>query len=153
MNITLMNTDSPNNMINKVCTIVSDYTGAVARVNVSVENPVLILEESVANIMSVNYCYISDFGRYYFIADKTCDVNGLWTISCKVDVLESFKNDISRLKGIVKRQTNNYDMYLKDSQIPIGARKTVAIRQIGGRVEPGGFSAYHPSVVMLVLGG
>lgn len=152
MNITLMNTDSPNNMINKVCTIVADYTGAVARLNVSVETPVLILEESVANIMSANYCYISDFGRYYFIADKTCDANGLWSISCKVDVLESFKNDIYHLKGIVQRQKDNYDMYLRDDKIPVGARKTVAVRNIGTSIFPGDSSPI-PSVVMLVLGG
>lgn len=152
MNITLMNTDSPNNMINKVCTIVADYTGAVARVNVSVENPVLILEESVANIMGANYCYISDFGRYYFITDKTCDVNGMWTISLKVDVLESFKYDIYQLKGIVQRQKDNYDMYLRDDKIPVGARKTVAVRKIGNTIMPVDASNV-PCVIMLVLGG
>lgn len=149
MNITLMNTDSPNNMIDKTVTIVADYTGAVARVNLSVENPVLILEESVANIMSANYCYIAEFHRYYFITDKTADVNGVWTISLKVDVLESFKNDIFQLKGIVQRQKDNYDMYLRDDKIPIGARKTVAVRNFGYVF--GNNSV--PSVVMLVLGG
>lgn len=149
MNITLMNTDSPNNMINKTVTIVADYTGAVARVNISVETPVLILEESVANIMNANYCYIAEFHRYYFITDKTADANGLWTISLKVDVLESFKYDIFRLKGIVQRQRDNYDMYLRDDKIPIGARKTVAIRNFGYVF--GNNSV--PSVIMLVLGG
>lgn len=148
MNITLMNTDSPNNMINKTVTIVADYTGAVARVNLSVENPVLILEESVANIMSANYCYIAEFHRYYFITDKTTDVNGLWTISLKVDVLESFKNDIFQLKGIVQRQKDNYDMYLRDDKIPVSARKTVAVRKF---TNP--FANENPCVLMLVLGG
>ena len=148
MNIILMNTDSPNNMINKTVTIVTDYTGAVARVNLSVENPVLILEESVANIMNANYCYIAEFNRYYFITDKTADANGLWTISLKVDVLESFKNDIFNLKGIVSRQKDNYDMYLKDDKIPVGARKIVAVRKFAKI-----FNGEQPSVVMLVLGG
>ena len=152
MNITLMTTESPNNMIDKTVTIVADYSGAVARVNLSVENPVLILEESVANIMSANYCYIAEFHRYYFITDKTTDVNGLWTISLKVDVLESFKYDIYQLKGIVQRQKDNYDMYLRDDKIPVGARKTVAVRQIGTSIFPIS-SSNVPSVVMLVLGG
>ena len=149
MNITLMNTDSPNNMINKTVTIVADYSGAVARVNISVETPVLILEESVANIMNANYCYISEFHRYYFITDKTADANGLWTISLKVDVLESFKNDIFRLKGIVQRQRDNYDMYLRDDKIPIGARKTVAVRNFGYVFDNNSV----PCVIMLALGG
>ena len=147
MNITLMNTDSPNNMINKIVTIVADYTGAVARVNVSVENPVLILEESVANIMSANYCFIAEFHRYYFITDKTSDVNGVWTISLKVDVLESFKNEIFHLKGIVQRQKNNYDMYLPDNKIPTDAHKTVSIYNFGGTFNG------TPSLSMLVTGG
>lgn len=147
MNITLMNTDSPNNMIDKTVTIVADYTGAVARVNLSVENPVLILEESVANIMSANYCYISDFGRYYYITDKTADVNGVWTISLKVDVLESFKNDIYQLKGIVQRQKDNYNMYLKDDKIPVDCRKAISYRKFPS--SPFGL----PYLTMIVLGG
>lgn len=147
MNITLMNTESPNNMIDKTVTIVADYTGAVARVNLSVENPVLILEESVANIMSANYCYIAEFHRYYFITDKTADVNGVWTISLKVDVLESFKNDIYQLKGIVQRQKDNYNMYLKDDKIPVDCRKAISYRKFPS--SPFGL----PYLTMIVLGG
>ena len=149
MNINLMYTDSPNNTINKTADVVATYTGAVARTNLSIENPVLILEESVSNIADANYCYISEFGRYYYIVDKTADVNGLWTIACKVDVLESFKNDIFNLKGIVQRQKDNYDMYLTDPKIPVGARKTIAVRKFGNVFgnDP------KPCVIMLVLGG
>lgn len=152
MNISLLYTDAPNNQLNKSVEQIAEYSGAVARVNVSVENPVLILEESVSNIMSANYCYIAEFGRYYYIVDKTADANGLWTIALKVDVLKSFASSIDDLKGIVQRQRDNYDMYLKDDRIPVSARKTVAIRQLGSVVAPG-TSASHPSVIMLVLGG
>lgn len=152
MNISLLYTDAPNNQLNKSVESIADYSGAVARVNVSVENPVLILEESVSNIMSANYCYIAEFGRYYYITDKTADANGLWTLSLKVDVLKSFATYIDDLKGVVQRQRDNYDMYLKDDRIPVSARKTIAIRQLGGHASPGE-SAAHPCVVMLVLGG
>lgn len=152
MNISLLYTDSPNNQLNKSVEQIAEYSGAVARVNVSVENPVLILEESVSNIISANYCYIAEFGRYYYIVDKTADANGLWTIALKVDVLKSFASSIDDLKGIVQRQRDNYDMYLKDDKIPVSARKTVAIKQLGSVVAPGA-SASHPSVIMLVLGG
>ena len=149
MNINLMYTESPNNTINKTADVVATYTGAVARTNLSIENPVLILEESVSNVANANYCYITEFGRWYYITDKTADVNGLWTITCKVDVLKSFKADIDNLKGIVSRQKDNYDMYLKDDKIPVGARKTVAVRKFGNVFgnDP------KPCVVMLVLGG
>lgn len=149
MNISLLYTDAPNNQLNKSVEYISEYSGAVARVNVSIETPVLILEESVANIISANYCYISEFGRYYYITDKTCDVNGLWTIALKVDVLKSFASSIDDLKGIVQRQKDNYDMYLRDSMIPVSARKTVAVRKFTNVFGDNN----SPCVLMLVLGG
>lgn len=148
MNINLMYTDSPNNTIGKTVSILATYTGAVARTNLSIETPVLVLEETTANVANANYCYISEFERYYYIVDKTADVNGLWTLQLKVDVLESFKTDIFNLKGIVKRNKDNYDMYLRDDRIPVGARKTVAVRQFGNV-----FPNNDPCVVMLVMGG
>lgn len=149
MNISLLYTDAPNNQLNKSVEYISEYSGAVARVNVSVETPVLILEESVANIISANYCYIAEFGRYYYITDKTCDVNGLWTIALKVDVLKSFASSIDDLKGIVQRQKDNYDMYLRDTMIPVSARKTVAVRKFNNVFGDNN----SPCVLMLVLGG
>lgn len=149
MNINLMYTESPNNTIGKVANILATYTGAVARTNLSIENPVLILEESVTNIANANYCYIAEFERYYYIVDKTADVNGIWTLNLKVDVLESFKNDIYHLHGIAQRQKDNYDMYLKDDRIPVGARKTVAVRKFGNVFG----NNPKPCVIMLVLGG
>lgn len=149
MNISLLYTDAPNNQLNKSVDYISTYSGAVARVNVSVETPVLILEESVSNIISANYCYIQEFGRYYYITDKTCDVNGLWTISLKVDVLKSFASSIDDLTGIVQRQKDNYDMYLRDSKIPISARKTIAVRKFNSVFG----TNTSPCVLMLVLGG
>lgn len=148
MEINLMYTESPNNAINKVCDIIATYSGAVARTNISIENPVLVLEETCANVVNANYCYISEFGRYYYITDKQANVNGLWTISLAVDVLESFKADIYALHGVVKRQTENYDMYLRDDRIPVGARKTVAVRSFGNV-----FPNNNPCVTMLVMGG
>lgn len=149
MNISLLYTDDPNNQLNKSVEYISEYSGAVARVNVSVETPVLILEESVSNIISANYCYIAEFGRYYYITDKTCDVNGLWTIALKVDVLKSFASSIDDLKGIVQRQKDNYDMYLRDTMIPVSARKTVAVRKFNNVFGDNN----SPCVLMLVLGG
>lgn len=157
MDISLYNCTAPVNMLDKssYLTGTASYTGAVARQNVSMIRPVLKLEESCAIIASSNYAYISEFGRYYQIVDKRADENGLFTITLEVDVLMSFGSDIANLKGIVSRQKDNYDMYLKDSRIPVGARKVMAIRKWGNTIftsKASGTGA-KKSLTMLVLGG
>ena len=79
MDITLYNCTAEPNMLDKSgsLTSVASYTGTVARHNVDMINPEITLEETAANIVTANYCYISDFGRYYQIVEKSCDVNGL----------------------------------------------------------------------------
>ena len=41
----------------------------------------------IDNPTGYNYCYIPDFGRYYFITDITSIRTNLWRIDCVVDVL------------------------------------------------------------------
>lgn len=157
MDIALYNCTAPVNMLDKsgFLTGTASYTGAVARQNVSMIRPVLKLEESCANIAASNYAYITDFGRYYQIVDKRADENGLFTITLEVDVLMSYSSDIKQLRGIVKRQKDNYDMYLSDNKIPVGARKVMAIRPWGQTIFTSKASGTggKKSLTMLVLGG
>lgn len=158
MDIGLYNYTGPWNKLVKSTGMeaVASYTGAVTRMSMSIINPVLKLEESAANINGANYMYISDFDRYYQIVDKKCDENGLWTISCKEDVLASFKSDIKSLRGIVKRQADNYDMYLNDPRIPVSAQKVMSIKRFGSTIftQSASTSAENfKTITLLVLGG
>ena len=67
----------------------------------SVQNPVILINSG--NISSMNYMYIEDFKRYYFITDIVCVRNELWEVHAKVDVLNSFKNGIRQNKAIILR--------------------------------------------------
>ena len=62
-------------------------------------NPtILIYSDLTLEIM--NYCYIDEFSRYYFI-DKIDQVRkNLYRIHCKVDVLESYKLEILNAKDV-----------------------------------------------------
>ena len=62
-------------------------------------NPsILIYSDLSLEIM--NYCYIDEFNRYYFI-DKIEQVRkNLYRIHCKVDVLESYKLEILNAKDV-----------------------------------------------------
>lgn len=62
-------------------------------------NPsILIYSDLSLEIM--NYCYIDEFSRYYFI-DRIEQVRkNLYRIHCKVDVLESYKLEILNAKDV-----------------------------------------------------
>jgi hypothetical protein len=72
----------------------------------SVINPTIVME--VANPTLFNYMYIPEFNRYYYIDDVVSVRNGLWRISGKVDVLNSFKSYI-RSCPIIISNTEDVD--------------------------------------------
>lgn len=77
--------------------------------------PILTIKNLPANS---NYAYIPRFERYYFIDNVQKHYNGLVTISMRVDVLETYKNDIINTRAnIVESETvlnaNNID-YVSD---------------------------------------
>lgn len=74
------------------------------REETSVISPVILME--LENPSGYNYAYIPEFGRYYFISDMVSVRKGLWRISMKVDVLESFKNYILDL-GVILSDSEN----------------------------------------------
>lgn len=81
--------------------------------NTSLMNPTFKL--SIANNpIGKNYCYVADFNRYYFISDISSYQN-FWYISCKCDVLASFKSEIKEESHYVLRAASAYDEYISDS--------------------------------------
>ena len=59
---------------------------------------------------SFNYFYIPVFGRYYFIDDYSIIRNNFLRIVGRVDVLETYKNDILNSYGLM-RKGKNYNKY------------------------------------------
>ena len=98
MDIILYKTQSERERINKILSDALTITGTL-RGESSVLNPTFMIQSE--NPSSYNYCYISSFGRYYFITNITSIRNGLWKIDCSVDVLMSYKQGILNLNVIV----------------------------------------------------
>ena len=62
-------------------------------------NPTILIYSDLS-LEIMNYCYIDEFNRYYFI-DKIEQVRkNLYRIHCKVDVLESYKLEILNAKDV-----------------------------------------------------
>lgn len=100
MNITLCNSSSERNEVNKSISggVTFDCT---LRAETSISDPSILLEFN-GNLSQYNYCYIPDFQRYYYITDITSVRNNLWQVSCHVDVLMSFKNAILSSIAIIE---------------------------------------------------
>lgn len=97
--ISLFKTASENNRVVKVLTDEKQLSGEL-RNQTSVLNPTIRIE-SADNISGYNYCYISEFGRYYYITDIVSVRTNCWVISLRCDVLMSYKNEIQSMNVIL----------------------------------------------------
>lgn len=89
----------------------------------SVLQPVIELSwqpSSQATLAQVNYVYIPDFSRYYFVV-KTVFNGTLADIYLKVDALASWKTAITGTSQYVLRSASNWNGAIKDTQYPLKA--------------------------------
>ena len=94
---------SDDRAINKTLLDGATFTGVV-RGEISVMNPIVRFDNP--GVLRYNYAYIPELQRYYSIVDRTAYREGLWDVSFDVDVLMSFKNDISNLNVVVDKQSS-----------------------------------------------
>lgn len=92
------------------------YDG-VPRDEISVMNPIIRFESD--DILRYNYAYIPSLQRYYSIVDRTAYRQGVWDITFAVDVLMSFRADISDLNVVVDKQSmpTNGNEYIDDGSL------------------------------------
>ena len=96
--------------IGKSLTAVTTLSGYLKN-DCDVINPRIVVENT--GMVNANYCYIAEFGRYYYIDRQTILSNNRVTIEMSVDVLESFKTQIKALSCIVDNSTQKNDNYLQ----------------------------------------
>lgn len=88
------------------------------------------IESLNVDIKTLNYAYVAEFERYYYITNWRYD-RGLWICEMQEDVLASQKYYIGQLQTYVLRATGQYDPYLPDNMYPTKVGATFsAITQI-----------------------
>lgn len=75
-------------------------------------NPVIKMAYNAYHV-NINYCYIPDFGRYYFINDYVIDGDTI-TLYMHVDVLYTYRNTILQSQCVALRSSSHGNLYLKD---------------------------------------
>lgn len=144
MTVTLYNNTSDNNVLSKNLTQITSVSGSL-RNESSLLYPDIRIEAGAGSFANVNYMYISDFGRYYYITDIISERNNIVRVKGKVDPLMTYASQIRGCTGIVRRQQNNYNLYIDD-----GSLMTYANDKVFTKGFSGGFSS--ESYVLLVSG-
>lgn len=114
----------------------SDVTGTL-RENCSIIDPVVKMSAIGTYLLTSNYAYISEFGRYYYITNIVC-VGDLFEVHMHVDVLMSFRGDIRTNNAVVSRQEKNYNLYLQDGVFKTYSQPHYQIEQF-----PNGFTDFQ----------
>lgn len=96
-------------------------------------NPSLILQHN-AIIEGANYCKVGE--RYYYITDLTYSQRRI-VLALHEDVLMTYHDEILNLGVILDRQENEGNPYLKDSEMPVEAKRSVQCK-----IFTSGFSDY-----------
>ena len=113
MTIVLYTNTAEINAVDKSLSELATLTGTL-REQSSIIDPVIMISNIDNYVGSMNYAYISDFNRYYFITNIESVRNNLWKVSFHVDVLYTYNSEIRANSAIIERNESEYDLKLND---------------------------------------
>ena len=143
-NIILQRNNSENNKVGKSITDIATVTGTLKE-ETSIIDPIIKIAGDISDYTGCNYITISAFERSYFVLNIRSLRNGLFELTCHVDVLESFKSEIRDNKCIIKRQENKWNLYLNDGSLKVYQNPLVLTKEF-----PSGFA--NPEFVLAIAG-
>lgn len=148
MQVELCQNLSENNIINKNISLI-DTASCTIKGPLSVENPVLILDYD-SDLQDINYIRISELSRCYYITDIVNLTGHRYQITCKTDVLESFKNNILALSVIIDKQQNvtETNLFLDDGSFISENKEFNTVLNF-----PSGFNADGEYILITAGGG
>ena len=118
MIVKLYKTLSEDNKLDKELTLVREVN-----INLLIRSNVTAFDFSLSgDTVDINYMYIPDFGKYYFLKSPTIERNGYTSYRAEEDVLMTYKSQIRQESGIILRQENEGNLYIADSTFPVENR-------------------------------
>lgn len=133
-NIILQVNNSERERLIKDITDIMTVSGTL-KTDTSIVDPVIMIECALETVKTCNYMTIGSFGRSYFITNIKSIRNGLVEFTCHCDVLSSFASQILSNSAIVRRQENNWNLYLNDGSFKVYQNPNVLTKEF-----PSGFS-------------
>ena len=99
-------------------TLIPSGTGTTYNVVLKSPSSIINPRFELNQYLDVNYCYVAEFNRYYFINEIRYE-NPLWVYSCNVDVLASFKTEIGSSSKYVLRSASQRNDLILDMSSPL----------------------------------
>ena len=97
-------TEDADTVMNKDLTLIATFDIQM-RDTQNVSAPILILGEiEGVDLKTVNYAYIDEFKRYYFIRTITVGQNNIYTLTMECDVIETYREDILNSSALISRR-------------------------------------------------
>ena len=135
--VLLQTNNSEKNKLDKDLVTISTISGTLKN-ETSIIDPIILIEVDLTNLISCNYMTIPVFGRSYFVTNIRSIRRNLVEVSAHVDVLSSFASQIRNNVAIVRRQENNWNLYLNDGVFKVYQNPMVLTREF-----PTGFSTFE----------
>ncbi len=132
--IFLQRNNSEKNRVSKDIATLLTLSGVI-KSETSIIDPIIMIECDLATVVNCNYITIEAFNRSYFVTNIRSIREGLVEFSCHVDVLSSFAAAIKTNTAIIKKQENNWNLYLNDGTFKVYQNPNVLTRPF-----PTGFS-------------
>ena len=85
--------------------------------------------EDKAKLMSANYCYIEDLGRYYEIRPESIlELGGIIVMALEEDDIMSNLSEVMAVRAIIDKQESYYNLYLNDNSLRVYQNSLVFCR-------------------------
>lgn len=149
LTLRLYNNSSPSNKINKSLTL----KGGLA-INLKTRPKdfnELDIDYTGSTPLDFNYAQLSPYNLYYFVKMLPSNIGNAHNIlHLELDPLMTYKSQILGLKCITDRNTNNYNVYLKDDEQKITSQyKQFYHTFSGGNIS---FFKPHESILISLVG-
>lgn len=102
-----------------------EVTGTLTDATDFIRPTIIFKDIATTPIKEFNYCFISTFGRWYFIDTYEQINSSTISVTCSVDVAWTFYNDLMNRPGELDRSTNKYSDTLADANTSIFANSKI----------------------------
>ena len=105
------------------------------------------------SVPEFNYAYLENFKRWYFITRITCVRTNLYRLDMRVDVSETYAEDIIQQNVLITRTSVKTNEYLVDERLPVSdiAKINYSIKSGGTLKNTDLFSSAYPHVMRNIL--
>lgn len=116
MDILLYTNNSDSNVLNKDIVFRKQIVCYANKENIDILSPDILLSYIDLKALNINYCYIKELNRYYYINSYKYEKNHLLKLTLQTDVLMTFRDNILLSSGVVKN-TKNIQNYISNFEV------------------------------------